>query len=414
MQKQVCVIDLSGCEIRAGILIDDQFELIDLNLPWEVGFRQETEDTLIACFGEAFDRLDTNHPAEVRFMALDVHLKDIDDAQTLQCIFGAFLEEVFHRRLTEHGYSIEAMSVYVITPYQWKPMHRQLLRSVFKRIEGEYSVAGFNAPKVFLRSILSQILCLSIYFQKHIFDTKNRSYLFLIDFTRHDLILYQLFCEQLANSVKVELRDMLRFKDFFMDVEKQVSDVQSVLQTVGIILPISVGFSGRIEDADTKPIVELLKARCSATFLETQETATLLGGAELIQRFEEKSLVKPTHFVYHFCFGVQLPDGNWLELVPKTWEPPYHRKKAFRITGVLEKFDVHLFCGLSLTENSDVHRLATLEIDFSDDSNFSSRNPAEFILSVTLDDFTHGRFAAHFPHTHEPSSVEFTVPVLMD
>ena len=411
MQKRVCVIDLSGTEIRAGISIDDHFELIDLNLPWEVGFRQETEDTLIACFGEAFDRLDTNHPAEVRFMALDVHLKDIDDVQTLQCIFSAFLEEIFHRRLPEHGYSIESLSVYVITPYQWKSVHRQLLRSVFKRIEGEYSVAGFNAPKVFLRNILSQILCLSIYFQKHIFA---RSYLFLIDFTRHDLILYQLFCEQLANSVKVELRDMLRFTDFFMDVEKQVSDVQSVLQTVGIILPISVGFSGRIEDADTKPIVELLKARCSATFPQTQETATLLGGAELIRRFEEKSLVKPIHFVYQFCFGVQLPDGKWLELVPKTWEPPYHRKKAFHITGVLEKFDVHLFCGLSLTETSDVHRLATLEIDFSDDSNFSSRNPAEFILSITLDDFTHGRFTAHFPHTHEPKSVEFTVPVLMD
>jgi hypothetical protein len=411
MQKQVCVIDLSGCEITAGILINNQFELIDLNLPWEVGFRQETDDRLVACFGDAFKRLDSNNSKEVRFTALDVHLKDIDDVQTLQYIFGAFLEEIFHRRLPEHGYSIEAMSVYVITPYQWEPVHRQLLRSVFKRIEGEYSVAGFNAPKVFLRNILSQILCLSIYFQKHIFA---RSYLFLIDFTRHDLILYQLFCEQLANSVKVELRDMLRFTDFFMDVEKQVSDVQSVLQTVGIILPISVGFSGRIEDADTKPIVELLKARCSATILEPQETATLLGGAELIRQFEEKSLVKPIHFVYQFCFGVQLPDGKWLELVPKTWEPPYHRKKAFRITGVLEKFDVHLFCGLSLTENSDVHRLATLEIDFSDDSNFSSRNPPEFILSITLDDFTHGRFAVHFPHTHEPSSVEFTVPVLMD
>ena len=414
MQKQVCVIDLSGCEITAGVLIDDQFELINLNLPWEVGFRQETEDRLIACFGEAFDRLDTNHPAEVRFMALDVHLKDIDDVQTLECIFSAFLEEIFHRRLPEHGYSIEAMAVYVITPYQWKPVHRQLLRSAFKRIEGEHSVSGFNAPKVFLRSILSQILCLSMYFQKHIFATQNSSYLFLIDFTRHDLILYQLFCELLANSVKVELRDMLRFKDFFMDVEKQVSDVQSVLQTGGIILPISVGFSGRIADDDTKPIVELLKARCSATFLEPQETATLLGGAELIQRFEGKSLVKPIHFVYQFCFGVQLPDGKWLELVPKTWEPPYHRKKAFRITGVLEKFDVHLFCGLSLTENSDVHRLATLEIDPPADSKFSSRNPMEFILSVALNDFTHGTFALHLPHPEEPRSVEFTVPTLMD
>ena len=160
--------------------------------------------------------------------------------------------------------------------------------------------------------------------------------------------------------------------------------------------------------------IELLQARCSATFLEPQETATLLGGAELARQFEEKNLEKPLHFVYHFCFGVRLPDGKWVELVPNTWAPPYHRKKAFRVTGDVTEFDVHLFCGLSMTENSDVLHLATLEIVPQENKKYTLNSPMEFILSVTLNDATHGTFVLHLPNPQETKSVEFTVPVLMD
>lgn len=416
MQKRTCIIDLSAPEIRTSILTETPFEPINLNLPWEVGFQQAADGTLTACFGDALDPLDPNHPKEVLFTELDLYFREITDAETLACLFHAFLEEIFHQQLPE-----EAMSVYVITPYQWTSVHRQQLRRTIKRLESNSPVVGTNPPNVMFRGMLSQVLCLAVYYQKvwmDILANTRKLHLFLIDFARRDLVLYQLVCEQLADYVKVELCDILRFPDFFMDIERQVSDVQHVLKTVGETIPVAVGFSGTI-DHSGRAVIELLQARCSAIFFETQATAALLGGAKLVQQFEPrqdpgKYLSKPLHFVYHFCFGVRLPDGRWVELVSKRWTPPYHRKKAFRVTGTLEKFDVHLFCGLSLTDNSDVHHLATLEIDSAADNNFSSRNPMEFILSVALDNSTHGTFAIHLPNPHEPKSVEFTVPVLMD
>ena len=415
-RKSVCIIELSAPEIRCAIFTDGQFENVDLKLQWDVGFQQKGNGTLTACFDDTLAQLDSNSPREVRFTELDLFLKEITDIEVLTCLFQAFFEEIFHRRLPEHGYPVEAMSVYFITPYQWSFVHRQQLRQAFKRIENNSRGTRLTPSNMTLRSLFSQALCLVVHYQEawenRLTDT-SKLHLFLIDFTRYDLILYQLTCDQLVDYVMVELCDILRIPDFFMDVEKKVLEVSRVLKTVEEILPVTVGFSGNI-NPQARAIIELLQARCSVTFLEPQETATLSGGAQLVQQFEEKNLVKPFHFVYHFCFGVRLPDGNWIELVPKMWTPPYHRKKAFRVTGALEKIHISLFCGLSLADKSDVHRLATLEIDYPMNNNSSSRNSPEFILSVTLDDFTHGTFAVHFPNSHEPSSVEFTVPVLMD
>ena len=425
MQKSVCIIDFSGTEIRIGMLIDAQFESIDLNLPWEVGFRQETDGTLVACFGKAFKRLDSNDPAEVRFTELDIHLKKITDEKTLECLFYAFFEEIFRKRLPEHGYEADAMSVYVVTPYQWAYGHRQQLRSALKRIESNLKQIERNVPflisnnssHITLRCMLNQVLCLTVYHQKEwmeILANTNQIYLFLIDFTRHDLILYHLVCEQSADCVKAELCDILRFPAFFRNTKKMALNVQSTLQKVEDNLPVAVVFSGKIDDPDAKYIIELLKSGGSATFLDMQANASLIGGAELIQQFERNNIVKPLHFVYHYCFGVRLPDGKWVELVPKTQTPPYHRKKAFRFIGLLEKFDISLFCGLSLTDNSDVHRLTALEIDYPDDNDVSSRKPPEFILSITLNDSFHGIFAVQYPNSSETRSVEFKIPVLME
>ena len=421
MQKRICIFDFSAPEIQVGVLADKLFEVIDLNLPWEIGFQTGTDGTLIACFGKALDRLDANHPTEVRFAELDAHFKEITDAETLQCLFYAFFEEIFHRRLPESGYAIEAMLVYAIIPYQWKPVHRQELRRAFKRIERNFGDEGFSPPNLMLRSILSQVLCLTFYYQKTwegLLANENELHLFLVDFTRRDLVLYRLSCKQSADDVTVELCDILRFPRPPIDIGRQVSDVQHVLEAVGKTAPVAVGFSGAIGHSG-RAVIELLQDRCSATFLEPQETAALLGGAELIPQFEMprdtgRSPTKPFHFVYDFCFGIWLPDGQWVELVPKGGIPPYHRKKAFRVTGTFEKFNIHLFCGLSLTDNNDAHHLTTLEIDAPENSNFSSRNPQEFVLSVTLDDPTRGTFAVHLPGQSELKAVEFTVPVLMD
>ena len=218
--------------------------------------------------------------------------------------------------------------------------------------------------------------------------------------------------------LRLELTDILRFTDYFLEIEKKIAGVQKALQKVENVEHVVVGFSGRIGDDAALTIIESLYARGSATFLGPQATATLLGGAELARQFEENNLESPFHFVYHFCYGIRLPDGKWLELVPKTWRPPYHRKKVFRVSGLLEKFDVQLFCGLSLTDNSDVHYLATLEIvppkDQTKNQRHTSNRSMEFILSITLNDDMHGTFAVHFPNPQEPKSVEFTVPVLMD
>ena len=417
MPKSICIINLSAPEIQITVLVDNQLQDINLSLPWEVGFRQENDDTLVPCFGDALEQLNSNQPAEVRFPDLDVKFKEITDEKTLQCLFHAFFEEIFHQQLSEHGYPIDAMSVYTITPYQWTPSHRQQLRWALKRVKSEEQVSFLNPSNVTLRGVLSQVLCLSAYYQKAWMDLltdANNCHLFLIDFARNDFVVYQMICSQLEDNVTVELTDMLRFTDYFLEKEKKISGVQKALQKVADEQHVVVGFSGRIDDDVALTIIESLHARCSTTFLEPKAAATLLGGAELVRQFEKKNLEKPLHFVYRFCYGVRLPDGKWVELAPKTWIPPYHRKKAFRVTGSLEKFDVQLFCGLSLTDNSDVHYVATLEIIPPENKKYTLNSPMEFILSVTLNDATHGTFAVHFPNPQEPRSVEFAVPTLMD
>ena len=50
MSKRVCIINLSAPEIQVAVLVDNQLEDINLSLPWEVGFRQENNDTLVPLF----------------------------------------------------------------------------------------------------------------------------------------------------------------------------------------------------------------------------------------------------------------------------------------------------------------------------------------------------------------------------
>ena len=185
MSKRVCIINLSAPEIQIAVLVDNQPEDINLSLPWEVGFRQENGNTLVPCFGKAFERLSSNHPAEVRFPNLETRFKEITDEKTLGCLFNAFLEEIFYRRLPQHGYPIAAMSVYAITPYQWKPIHRQQLREAFKRLKGDAPVSFLKPSNVTLRGVLNQTLCLSAYYQKawmDILTDANKCCLFLVDF----------------------------------------------------------------------------------------------------------------------------------------------------------------------------------------------------------------------------------------
>lgn len=416
MQKIVCIIDLSAIEIQIGVFTEKKFKIIRPALPWKVGFRQVTDGTLVSCFGEMLDRLDPDNPAEVRFTDLDVKFKEITDEKTLECLFNAFFQEIFHRRLSEHEYSMDAISVYVITPFEWKPVHRQQFRKAFKHLNSKMPVSFLKTSNVTLRGVLSQILCLSAYYQKtwiNILTDPNKCHLFLVDFARNDFVVYHTICNQLEDSIIVELTDILRFIDFFMDIDKKVSDVQKMFQQVEEGQHVAIGFSGRIDDTALK-FIELLRARHSATFLEPQETATLLGGAELVRYFEEENLEKPLHFIYNYCFGVQLPDGKNVDFVPNTWTPPYHRKKAFRVTGDVKEFNVHLYCGLSMTTNSDVHHLATLKIVPRENKKYTLNSPMEFILSVTLNDATHGTFALHLPNSQGAQSVGFTIPVLMD
>lgn len=409
MQKRVCIINLSASEIQIKVLADLELEAINFSLPWEVGFRQETNGTLVACFGEAFESLDSNNPKEIQFPNLDLFFKDLTDAETLECLFNAFFGEIFQRRLPE-----VALLVYIITPYQWKSVHRQQLRKTLKSTKNNIQFRGLNPPNVILRCMINQILCLTTCYREaweDLLTHANKLHLFLVDCAGQDLILYQLVCKQLPDCVTVELSDSLRFPDFFINTKKNVSDLQRIFKTVEEKPPVAIGFSDMVKD-NAKSMIELLQSRCNATFIESQEEATLLGGTKLIQQFTGKSVVKPLHFIYNFCFGVQLPDGQWVELVPKTWTPPYHRKKALRVTGTLDKIYIPLFCGMSLADNSDVHHLATIEIDYSED--FPSRNSDELILSVTLNDATHGTFTAHFTSPRKPIFVEFKVPVLMD
>ncbi len=410
MQKRVCIINLSTPEIEIAVLADRELEAINFSLPWEIGFRQEEDGTLVACFGDEFDKLDANNINEVLFPELDVFFKEITDLKTLECIFSAYFEEIFKRRLPE-----EAYSVYIITPYQWKSVHRQQLRKILKSTIKNIKGTGLNSPNMILRGMINQILCLVTCYREDLEDLlANTSELqfFLVDIARQDVILYQLGCKKLLDCVSVELNNALRFPDYVLNTTKLVSDIDKRQHVVMQGVPVVFGFSGRIDDATV--IIDQLKSRCNATFLEPQDEATFLGGTKLIHQFAGKSDAIPIYFVYHFCFGVQLPDGKLVELVPKTWTPPYNTKKAFRVTGTLNKVHIPLFCGMSLTDNSDVHHLATIEIDYAKDDPFTSRNSDEFILSVTLNDVTDGTFTVIFPSPREPISIDFTVPVLMD
>ena len=224
-------------------------------------------------------------------------------------------------------------------------MHRQQLRKVFKEIKSNSPVLASPPLNVTLRAVFNQVLCLVVYYQEaweNLLANASKLHLFLVVFERHDLILYQLNCEQSADVLKVELCDILRYPDFFMDVESHVSNVRRVLKTTGKTLPIAVGFSGAINNA-ARSVIESLQACCDVEFLEPQETAALLGGAALVQQFETNHLAKSLHFSYQFCFGVLLPDGQRVELIPKACPTPCHRKKAFRISGTLLKHLTSIF-----------------------------------------------------------------------
>ena len=216
MSKRVCIINLSAPEIQITVLVDNQLKDINLNLPWEVGFRQEKDNTLVACFGEAFKRLRSNHPAEVRFLNLDTRFKEITDEKTLECLFNAYFEEIFHKRFPQHGYPMETMLVYAITPYQWRPVHRQQLRKAFKRLKSDVPVSFLKPSNVTLRGMLNQTLCLSAYYQKAWMDVltdAGKCNLFLIDFSQNRFVVSYTICNQLEDCIVVELTDMLQFTD---------------------------------------------------------------------------------------------------------------------------------------------------------------------------------------------------------
>lgn len=215
MQKHVCIINLSASEIQIKVITDGELAAINFSLPWKVGFRQENDGTLVACFGEAFDRLDSNNPNEIQFPDLDVFLKEITDAETLTCIFNAFFEEIFQRRFPE-----VALSIYIITPYQWKSIHLQQLRKILKSTPNNIQFPEFNPPNVILRGMINQILCLTACYREaweELLTHTSKIQLFLIDCAEQDLILYQLVCKQLSDCVTVELSDILRFPGLSMD-----------------------------------------------------------------------------------------------------------------------------------------------------------------------------------------------------
>lgn len=410
MQKRICIINLSEPEIELTVLPNHTLAEINFTLPWKVGFRQQEDGTFLAFIGDEVERLDPNNFNEVLFTDLDIFIRHITDPETLTRIFTAYCEEIFLQRLSK-----EALSVYVITPYQWQFIHRHQLRKTLKSTINIIQDDGLNPPNVIFRGMINQILCLINSYRENLeellVDT-NELQFFLVDIARQDVILYQLVCKKHMVYVSVELSNVFRFSDYILNTPKLISDINKECHAVEETVPVVFGFSGRIDDGTV--IIEELKSHCDATFLEPQVGTTLLGGTKLIQHFSEKSDATPIHFIYRFCFGVQLPDGKRVELVPKTWTPPYNSKRAFRVTGLLDKIHIPFFCGMSLADSSDVHHLTTIEIDYSNDDPFATRNTDELILSATLNDDTHGTFTVIFPRPREPISIDFTVPVLMD
>ena len=248
MAESACIINLSAYEIEITVLVDNQLQDVNFSLPWEIGFRQEHGKKLSACFGGELERLDPNHPTEVLFTALDVHLKEITDPETLQCLFAGFFDEIFHHQLPDHRCPIDAMTVYAITPYQWTPTHRQQLRKALQHVKSGEQIPSLKPPRVTLRGVFSQMLCLSAYYQKawlEMLPEANNCHLFLIDFARYDFVLYQMNCDHLEDGVTVELTDMLRFSDYSSETEKKIAGVQKALQKLEDEQHAIVGFSGR-------------------------------------------------------------------------------------------------------------------------------------------------------------------------
>ncbi len=410
MSKYACIINLSAPEIQVVVLDDSQLNDTNISLSWNLGFQKKSDGNLASYFGKDIIKLDPNHPTEVRFRDLYAKFKGIKDTEVLECFFNAYFEEIF-KQLPENEYSI-----YTITPYHWTPIHRQHLRKAIKQIKLEAPVAFLKHTKVTHQGMLSQILCLSAYYQRMLSDIltdSKKCHLFMIDFTESDFVVYQTLCCQLDNIAKIELTDVLQFT--YLDTESKITSLQKILEQFEGDLPIVIGFSGRIVDNNIAlSLIPLLQSRCNALFFEPQETATLLGATELVKQFQEKNTQKNIHLIYHFCFGVQFPDGKLFELAPANWAPSYHRKRAFQVTGDVEKFYVHLVCGLSMKKNSDVLRLATHQIIPPEDKRYNFRSPMEFLLSVTLNDYTHGTFGLHLPNSDNQKSIDFTVPVLMD
>ena len=205
MPTRVCLINLSASEVEIKILADRECEAINFSLPWDIGFRQEHTGRLVACFGEAFENLDSNKPNEIQFPDLDVFFKEIADSETVACIFNAYLEEIFLQRLPEG-----AFSVHIITPYQWKSVHRQQLRKILKSIsKNNMHFPRLNPLNVVLRCMINQILCLTTCYREtweNILTHANKLHLFLVDCARQDLILYQLVCKQSPDCVTAEIK----------------------------------------------------------------------------------------------------------------------------------------------------------------------------------------------------------------
>lgn len=431
MDELICIIDLSAPEILAGILTqgesesDWEFHALALNLPWRVGFQQQPDGSLLVCFGEAFNQLDSNAPNEVRFPELDLYFKEITDAPTLHCLFKAFFEEIFERKLPSLGYETQAVILYVITPHQWQAVHRAQLRQTLKR----------DFPRLTLKGCLNQNLCTAIYYlyqgERHTEWTRALAEvgslnMFLFDFRESELTLWKLECHTTLAEQTFNLCDIRRYTDYlFSDRDEIVSAISAFIASPEVpSIPAAIGGFG-VTDSQREAIVESVLAHCRNVWkqksaynlldskaFDSHYAVSLEGGVQLIRLFQMAQLEKPFCFTYRFCFGVRLPDGNWAEIIPKDTAPPCERKRAFRVTGQLKPFYLNLYCGLSLTDDSSLRRIASLEVN--PDASMRSNNSMEFIVSVALSDYTKGEFAVLLPQQSEPKSIEFTVPVLMD
>ena len=212
MKNKFCVIDLSATEIMAGVFVDGQFQPLVPNLTWNIGFRQESNGNLIACFDDRFNELDSNKPNEVRFPDLDLHLQEVIDNKALDCFLKALFEEIFKRLSGQFGSFIDAereIALYIILPCYWSATHRVQLRKTLR----------FNFPQWKLSACFNQLLCVSIYARRNwieLFDQSENLSLLILTSTKRDLILNKLACYREQECDRVELQDVLRYPDHFM------------------------------------------------------------------------------------------------------------------------------------------------------------------------------------------------------